>query len=353
MKLTFSMLFALGALLIISSCKKTDDNDPSGNWSNSVFIVNEGPFKNGTGTIMAYNRDTREISGELFEAANGRPLGNIVQSASVHEGKVYIVVNNANKVEVVDLKDFKSVATIEGLTLPRYFLGIDENIGLVSCWDSTVKVINLVDYTVSSSIQVGTGPDEMVEDNGLIFVINSGGFGNDSTISVFHYLGAPMETKITVGHHPSGIKKDKNGKIWVLCSGKGWNGFPAADDTPAKLVCIDPEDLEIIKEFTFPDNENHPDNLVIDQSGATLYYNHPQGIFAFPVSSVSLNVQPFIASEKMYYSLGFDYKESMIYATDPLDNVQRGYVFRFKATDGSPVDSFMAGIVPSGFWFND
>ncbi len=56
---------------------------------------------------------------------------------------------------------------------------------------------------------------------------------------------------IQVGARPSGIQKDANGDIWVLCSGKGFNFFPAPGDTPGKLVCIDPVSLKSLEKFPF------------------------------------------------------------------------------------------------------
>jgi hypothetical protein len=351
MKRFFSATLIIPFLMV--SCTEKDLPAPSGQWSNSVFIINEGLYPTGSGTISAFNSETGEVIPDLFESANGRPLGNIAQSLTVHNNKAFIVVNNANKIEVVNLDDFKSVATIEDITYPRYFLAFNDNKGFVSCWDSTVKVIDLHDYTVISSMQTGTGPDEMLLAGDRLFVINSGGFGVDSTVSVFQTSNEEPLGKITVGHRPSGIRKDVNGKIWVLCSGKGWNGFPAPGDTPARLVCIDPDNLEIIKDISFPDPEIHPDNLVINKNGSILYYNHPEGIFAFPVAASMLSAQPLIISSIMYYGLGYEPGSEMIYASDPLDYAQNGWVFRFNASDGSLVDSFQAGIVPNGFWFNE
>ncbi len=111
-------------MIILAGCNKSNNDNPSGNWSNSVFIVNEGPFQTGSGSISAFNRESLEVTNNLFETANGRPLGNIVQSMSVYKDRGFIVVNNANKIEVVNLKDFKSDTTIENLALPRYFIGI-------------------------------------------------------------------------------------------------------------------------------------------------------------------------------------------------------------------------------------
>ena len=346
------LLYALSTMLLFSGCKKNNEKDPVFQLQNSVFIVNEGPFPTGTGTVMAYNRETGEVSVDLFEAANGRPLGNIVQSMTIYDGRAYIVVNKANKIEVVNPVDFKSIGTVEGLTLPRYFLGHNTAGGVVSCWDSTVNWLSLGSLHVTATLRVGSGPDEMVYCKGRIYALNSGGFGMDSTVSYFHYV-SPNEKKITVGHRPSGIRVDKDNNVWVLCSGKGYNGFPDPEDTPAKLVCIDPDNFEVTREFVFPDNENHPDNLIINSDSTILYYNHPRGIFAFPVSASALDSQPFIPSDKMHYALGFDNKEEMIYASEIPDYAQNGYVYIFNASDGSLAGSFQAGIVPGGFCFSD
>jgi len=351
MKTTLSYFILISIFCLIISCSKNTDDKPAGAWSNSVFIINEGPFPTGTGTISAFDRDSHVVTPDLFETANGRPLGNIVQSMTVHGDKAYIVVNNANKIEVVNLDDFTSVATIENLTLPRYFIGFNENKGYVSCWDSTVKVINLADYSIESSIKTGTGPDEMILVNDYLFVINSGGFGVDSTVSVISTDNDTPLVLLEVGHRPSGIQEDMNGNLWVLCSGRGWNFFPAPGDTPAELVCIDPDSQEILKTIIFPDTENHPDNLTINKNGMTLYYNHPNGIFDFPVTGFTLNSQPFITGNAMFYALGYDDEVNMIYASDPLDYAQNGWIYRYNAGDGTPVDSFLAGIIPNGFWF--
>lgn len=352
MKTAFSLTSILLTILLLTGCNDKNNDKPTGAWANSIFIVNEGPFQTGSGSISAINRETLEVTDDLFETANGHPLGNIVQSMTVHQDKVFIVVNNSNKIEVVNLADFKSVATIENLKLPRYFIGFDDHKGYVSCWDSTVKVVNLKDYSIIASIQTGNGPDEMIIAGDRLFAINSGGFGVDSTVSVIRTDDEEPAVLIKAGDRPSGIQKDANGDIWILCSGKGWNGFPAPDDSKGKLVCIDPGSFEIIKEIPFPDSENHPENLVIDGNGTTLYYNHPAGIFALSIFDSALNTLPFITGNNMFYGLGYDKKTDMIMATDPLDYSQNGWVFRYNALYGTPVDSFLVGVIPNGFWFN-
>ncbi|MBW6459413.1 MAG: hypothetical protein K0B08_02465 [Bacteroidales bacterium] len=338
-------------VMLFSGCGK-DNNGPDGKWAKSVFIVNEGPFQSGSGTISAFNRDSVKVSHGLFEGANGRPLGNIVQSMQVVGDLVFIVVNGGDKIEVAKLEDFKSVATVSNLSSPRYFFGFNEEKGYVSCWDNTVKVINMHDFTVMEAIPTGAGPDEMIVAGDYLFVINSGGFGDDSTVTYIKTSDESVHGNIEVWHRPSGIVKDLNGYVWVLCSGKGYYGYPSAEDTPARLVCIDPANLSIIREVPFNDPGNHPDVLVINSAGTILYYNYPDGIYSFPVSATALNASPLVPAAKMYYSLGYDPSLDMLCASDPLDYNQNGWIYRFRADNGAPVDSFMAGIVPNGFWFN-
>jgi YVTN family beta-propeller protein len=350
----FSLLLTfLIVLFFMPGCDVSEDDSPSGNWANSVFIVNEGPFQSGSGTISAFNRESGKVTHDLFESVNGRPLGNIVQSMTIHDGRAFIVVHKANKIEVVDPEDFKSVASIEGIELPRYFLGLNEEKGYVSCWDSTVKVIDLTDFSVAGSIPAGAGPDKMLLAGDKLFVTNSGGLvGVDHTLTVINTVTDQPVKTINVGDRPVGLQMDKSGTIWVLCSGQGWNGFPDPSDTRASLIRLLPATYEIIDDVLFNDTDNHPDNLTINETGSVLYYNHPEGIFSFSIAMGALNPEPLVHSGKMFYGLGFDLKDSLLYAADPLDYAQDGWIFRFDAYSGEKVDSIPARIVPNGFCFN-
>ena len=57
-----------------------------------------------------------------YMQANRAALGDVAQSMVIQSDRAYVVVNNSNKVEVVSLPHFKSVASIGGLKLPRYFV---------------------------------------------------------------------------------------------------------------------------------------------------------------------------------------------------------------------------------------
>ena len=346
----------LSSLLFVA-CTKDDPVSPpviTDGYSSGIFIINEGPFQNGTGTISYMNRNGSDLSHEIFQKANSLvPLGNLVQSMNIIDDKAYIVVNNANKIEIVTLKTFQSVYTIEDIPSPRYIIEAGDNKAYVSCWDNTVKIINTENYKVDGFINVGTGPEKMLLDDQKLWVLNQGGLGIDSTISIIDTQTDQIINTIQVYAKPTGIQQGLNGLIWVMCSGKGWNGFPGADDTEGHLVCIDPDDYLFIEDIAFPSSSEHPEKLEVDNSRNLLFYSYTDGIYKFNMNSNMLETEAFIKRPSMFYGLGFDIAGDVIYASDPLDYVQNGMIYRYNPEYGSVIDSLEAGIIPGEFFFTE
>jgi YVTN family beta-propeller protein len=342
---------AIAMAATFSACNKDDDNSVHGAYSNGIFIVNEGQYSGGTGTITYFNPDSNLVKQNIFELENGRPLGNIAQSMTIFNGKAYIAVNNAQKVEVADAATFKSTGTIFGLANPAQFLGINDKVGYVSDWDGSVKVVDLATNTITKTITVGTGPDMMVKTSKYVFVANAGGFSIDSTVSIIDYALNQVVKTIKVGDAPAGMVADSKGKIWVICKGKGFSGWPAAGDTPGKIIRIDPASLAVDYTYSFSSTGDHPEKLVIDKTGTVLYFLFNSGIYSFNTAAASPVPQKLIS--RYFYSMGYENKTGYLYASDPKNYTNAGIVLRIKASDGSVVDSVQAGIVPRWFTFTE
>lgn len=342
-------------LFAFTACKKDENETPAPlpKYGNGVFIINEGVFQSGTGTVSFYNKSNNVVEHDLFQQINGIPLGNVAQSLTQYGGRTYIVVNNSNKIEVVGAADFKSVGTIDGLVSPRYMTAVSGSKGYVSGWDNKVSIINLATLQISGYIDAGTGPEKMLLRDDYLFVLNQGGFDIDSTITVINTLTDAVVKTIQVFHKPTGITAQDDGTIWVMCSGRGWNGFPQPGDTPGHLISIDPQSLELETDLVFPDTDYHPEKLVIDKTSNTLYYNYPGGICRHEIGESTPDVTPFISHAGLFYALGYDPKDKVIYASDPLNYNQDGWVYRYRASDAAKIDSIRAGIIPGEFWFVD
>jgi len=341
--------FAFAVTVLFSACNKDDETTVNGAFSNGIFVVNEGPFQNGTGTITYFNPDSNLVKQDIFETVNGRPLGNIAQNMSVYNGKAYIVVNNAGTVEVVDVATFKSEGTITNLINPSQFLVIDDKKAYVSDWVGHIAVVDLTTNTVTKTIPAGTGPDMMVKSGNYVYVANSGGLSIDSTITIIDFFTDKVVKEIIVGDAPSGLAADGNGKIWVLCKGAGFAGWPQPGDTPGKLVRINPDSQTVEYTYTFPSVGDHPEKLVINRQKSILYFLFNNGIYNLNIALDKTTPEELVS--RYFYSLGYENKTGYLYASDPKDFMSNGLVFRIKAEDGSIIDSIQSGIVPRAFAF--
>ena len=352
----FFNLSALALAVSFSSCKKHDPEPapvipPVAGYDNGVFITNEGPFGSGTGTVSYFSRSSSGVTNDIFNTKNSYPLGNIVQSMEIFNGKGYIVVNNASKVEIVDASSFASNGVISGLTNPRYFLGIDNGKGYVSEWGTggvagAIKVIDLSTKTVTATIITGKGAEGMVKAGNNVYVACSGGFDNDSVVTVINTTTNAVVANINVGANPKSIKVDANGKIWVLCSGQ-IGTYPNLIKT-GKLVRIDASTNTVDLSLPFSSTTSQPSNLVTNNSKTSLFYSYDGKVYSHLASANVLNSTATI--NRSFYGLGIDPTNDYFYGSDAGDFASNGKVIRYNST-GTVVDSITVGVIPGNFCF--
>ena len=322
--------------------------------STSVYITNEGNFQAGNGSLSIYDKTTNVVTNNVFSSLNGGALlGDVVQSIEFFDGKGYICVNNSSKIQVIDENGL--YITDISVVSPRYLKQVDANKAYVTDWGiNGVQVIDLVSNTVSSTINCGSGPEGLVVSNGFAYVCNSGGWGLDSTVTVINTVTDAVETTLLIGDKPNSSVVDKDGNVWVLTSGHteydaNWNVIA---ETSGKLVKINTSTNMLDLSFTFPVG-NHPEDLVINSLGDKLYYSDgswQKSVYEFDIFDLSLPNNPFIS--RSFYGLGYDPISNEIYGSDAVDYVQQGWIYRY-ATTGMVVDSFLVGIIPGNFAFNE
>ncbi len=344
----WAILFA--CTFILASCDKGDEK-PSELYQTGVFITNEGPFGSGTGTVSYYDRDADINKNDIYGTANsGAAIGNVLQSMNLYSGKAYLIVNNANKMVVANSKTFASESTLAtGLTLPRYFLPIDVNRAYITQWgtDSATSGIVVYDYatkTIAKTIPTGKGADRMIRNatSGAIWVLNSGGLGKDSTVTIVNSLADSVLQKIKVGLGPNSIVQDANGDMWVLCYGE-------YQKSSGKLVKIRNSTVEY--SFDVPYGAS---NLIADKSKTTLYFIANNQIYSkdllnFGASAPSVFLKPTGATA--LYGLGFDPKTNLLWCGDAFDFKQSGVVYIIDPTTKTEKKKLTVGVAPNGFIF--
>jgi YVTN family beta-propeller protein len=341
--------------VILFSCKKEKIELPDTTLE-GIFVINEGNFQSGNGSITFYEPSTGKIVDNLFNINNSHSLGDVALSMNIFNGFGYIVVNNSQKVEVVTMNNFKWAGTIGNLSSPRYFLPVNAVKGYITDWISnSVAVVNLNTYQVEKNINTGNGPEQMAIAGNKVYVTNGGGFGDDSTITVINTFDDTVLKTLAVGRNPNSIAKDKNGNLWVICNGDigpDWIGG-TADDIAGELLRINPANDSI--EARFPMSAfDHPMKLTINSDGTQIYYlNGMSGfdgkIYAMDITDNSLPASPVI--DKIFYGLGIDPVTNNILGAYVPGFSQKGYMFRYTST-GNFIDSVQVGIIPNGFAFN-
>ncbi len=345
--------------LTLSSCKKDPDEVKNPVvvdqlYKKGVFILNEGDFMSSNASIDFYNRDSNTVISNVFEAVNGRPLGSLLQSMTIHDSLAYMVLNQSGKVEVMHVNTFVSKGVINGFSSPRYFIGIDANKGYVSDWLSDqVKIINLNTLTVVDSITVGAGPEQMIKVGNKVFVANSGSYGLDSTISVINTDNNQVIATIVVGHKPTALQLDANNKLWVLCAGN-MDFFEPLNETTGSLVRVNSDNHNIELDLkTGGTPFEHPDRLIVNKEKNTLYYtgsySFGYGVRKHSITDIALANTPFITGN--YYGLGYDKVNDVIYCTDAKGFGQNGEVVRYNTTTGLELGRFNVGKNPNGIHF--
>ena len=322
-----------------------------------VFITNEGIYGQSSGTITFFNPDSNSVQQDIFKMVNGRDLGNIVQSLTFHRDKVYIVVNNSNKIEVADARDFKEFAQITNLEQPRYFLAVDSNTAFVSQWglnllNGSIAVLDLNTNTVSQTIrnQIGKGPEQMLLYDTKVFVTNVGGLDFDNFISVIDIASNQVIDTIQTPDAPNSIQFANN-LLWVACSGKTiYANYPDIDTMASSsggIIAIDPNSGQVVQQILFAKGKSAK-RLKANTAGDELFFLYDNNICR--LNTVSAQWEPIIPGN--FYGLGFDPIDNIIYASR-YTGIQATKIIRYNPVSAAAIDSFPAGFFANDFYFRN
>jgi hypothetical protein len=339
-KILIICLFGLSALL--SACK--NENDKDGNiLAGSVLILNQGAFTQGNASITRYNPATRTVESDVFFRRNGRPLGDVLQSATRIGNELYLVVNNSRKIEVVDAETIALRRTIAlpSSVSPRYLAASDASTAWVtSLFSDYIYKINLISASVTDSVLIGAGTEDINFSNGRLFVARNlnADFSTASGVAVVNPTIGIVESVIPTCAGPQRILT-LGMQLWVNCTGN----FGASD---GGLVRIDPATRASTLEVPLMAGISG----MAASSARNELYILSDGVWRVPVNDVSTRSR---ITSRYFYGIGvYEKNETIIYAADAKNFSTEGSVIMFNS-NGVPVDSVVVGVVPADFYFYD
>lgn len=344
----FLILFLLAATTILHACSDAR-NEPEPLQPSTVYVTNEGNFSDANGSITTFDPQEKTSVQQAFQNANGRPLAGIIQSTTVIDGQMYIVLNNADKIEVVDAVSFTSVGTITLSKTPVALVKVGDDRAYVSnLYDNSVAVIDLENLEETAvTIPVGMNPQAMVRVNNRVYVSNNG-FGNENTISVINVELNAVESTLTVGNGPGDLIVDEANRIWVVCNGliaydDNFNRDPE-NDIAGSVYVLDGENGTVLSSIA---TGGHPGGLALNEQARRGYLLNG-GVQIINMNSMEIAAELFV--DRTFNAIAYSVDEELIYMGQSRGFAQKGQAIRYDL-NGVAIDSFSVGIAPAEFKF--
>jgi hypothetical protein len=336
------ILVFCGALWSCRKDKPDSQTQPIIQFGNNgaVLISNEGNFQFANASVSRYDKQSGQVIENYYSSINNEPLGDICQSITLFNGKYYIVMNNSSRVIVVNAATFKKETEITGLTSPRYFLPISNNKAYVSdLYHNSITIVNLADNTISGSIALVAGTEQMLSVYGKVYVTS---LFNDY-VYIINSSNDQLLDSVHVAYASNSICQDYKGMIWILCTGDSLTHKPSA------LFKLNPLNNNIAYSYYFSGN-NAPWRLKATVYNDTMYFINKH-VYRIAARDSVINPTLFVnGNNKTFYGLGVDPVNSEVYISDAIDYMQKGLIYRY-SSDGSQISQFRAGVIPGDFYF--
>jgi hypothetical protein len=301
-------------------------DDESYKYRDGILVINQGGFLAGDASVSFLSDDLTFTENNIFSTTNNNSmLGDTGQSIAFNDNLAYIVLNGSNKIEVVNRYSFASVATIDtGLANPRY-MAFANGKGYLTNWgdandpnDDYVAIIDLNSNTITSTIAVVEGPEQIINVNGSLYITNKGGYNTGNIITKIDSNNTV--TTINTGDSPDEIVLDNNNNLWVLCEGAGYPNY----DTYGSLIKINTNNDTISKTIDF--GKNIYESSIVYENGS-IYFYYGSEIYKMNEDDTNLPANPIITQNLDYGSMAI--KNNILYGTLPnyTDGVSDIYIY--------------------------
>lgn len=343
-------LLLLTLSLLLASCAK-NPTGPSSTFyqsASAVYVLNQGIYGQGNSTLTAYYPDSNTVSNDVFKTVNGRNLGDTGNDITIFNGKAYMVINNSDKIEIMDASSAMWQGTIyftSGTSPYRMVVYPDQSTGFVSdLYTNTVSVINLLTNSLvpADSIQVGPNPYGIAYASGEVFVANSG-YGSGNTVTVIDAATRKAVKTITVGGGPTEVEPDGNGNVWVECPGNYGD--------IGKLFIIDAATNSVTDSINLgvelPSFTGH--TLAIDSQRDAAYLIADSSVIKLDPKVNQIVDANFIKGS--FYAIAVDEATGDIYLADAKDYKSDGEAYVYSSSGQFTNRSFTTGINPGVFAF--
>lgn len=261
----FYYLFTL-LVLLFQGCQTDDAIIPEDNETlppetvtsvEGFYLLNEGAMSMNKASLDYYDYETGTYRRNIYSQANPEAtlgLGDTGNDIGIYGSKMYAVINNSNKIEVMDAKTAKRIKVID-LKNCRY-ITFTNGKAYASAYDGEAQLgnnspngfvaeIDTTSLSITRTVKVGRQPEQMAVVDNKLYVANSGGYSPpnyERTVSVIDLKSFTKTKDIDVAINLHQLKADEDGDIYVSSRGDYY-------EIPSKLFVIDTKTDQVKKVF--------------------------------------------------------------------------------------------------------
>ena len=316
----------------------TSDNDEENLNIGKAFILCEGNFGSSNAALWSISPEDSTTETQII---GGQSLGDVAQSLTIVDDKLYIVVNNSHKIEVFSLGN--EISHEETIFLfnggPRYFVAKGDT-GFVSCWNlSAILILDLTTSTVIDTIPVSGMPEYLVLDESNLYVsiplnsdLSSSNFvveistSTKEVIHTYEVVSGPSDMEL-IGYN--------------LFISSTYYGDDMSTYTGLSKINLS---TGTVMSTTYNNDSNYMIKNDLVKVGETLYRSTTTGL-ARVNDDLSLDLDNIIGGQTNVYSAGADENYLYFGSTDYVapDTV---YVTNHS---GASINNFIVGAIPGDF----
>ncbi|MGO1751204.1 MAG: YncE family protein [Psychroflexus sp.] len=339
------LLLALTIGFFFASCSSDDDGGvtpelPQGDFDLGYIVANEGNFGSPNASVSFIDADLMTVENSIFEAVNpSENLGDVLNHIAFGDENAFLVMNNSNKIVVVNRFSFEYVTTLtESIALPRYAVVENGKLFVSNSQSQDIAVYDTSDFSFITSIAIDKPVELLKADAGKLFVQNAS-FGTGNEITVINTDTNEITSTLTIDGVLNSIE-DEDGILYALHS----EGISKFNMSTASLI----ETINFSGEIEKPSKLNIEDDKIFFITGSQVY--------ASDLNATEIGVTPLFDTEvegnSFTVGYGFSVENGNIFYSD-VNGFTADSELLIYDYSGNLVQTLTTGVGTNAVYFND
>ncbi len=326
--------FILFLSLGLASCESTTDivDTKTISKGDRIFILNQGNFNSSNSSLDVLNNTNDTLTRDLL-----KPLGDVGNDLQYINGKLYAVLDNSAKIEVInpDSSAVHHSISFPSGSAPWKILPISATEALVSeNYTNEIAVVNLTTDVITKTINVNVGQNSIVLMGGNVFATT----GSNELLKI-DPVSKTLSTRKYIGEGPQQIIVDTPRGVLVIQTSGNYS-----PKTAGKILFVNPTTMAVVDSIVL-DTVSYVNQIVA--AGNKAYMLLSSGVKVIDLVSHTITTDGLFTHP--YYGGYFDAIKNLLYLGTAVDFTHNDVVDIFNISTHSLKKTINCGIAPAFF----